>query len=51
MSRSFAPRRGGRGRARRDCHFGVSPDHPAIAYGYIHPPKGLVVDPKVGAKE
>ncbi len=27
--------------------FGVTPDHPATAYGYIHPGKPLAVDPQV----
>jgi mannose-1-phosphate guanylyltransferase/mannose-6-phosphate isomerase len=27
--------------------FGVTPDHPAAAYGYIHPAEPLAVDPKV----
>ena len=27
--------------------FGVTPDHPATGYGYIHPGEALTVDPQV----
>jgi mannose-1-phosphate guanylyltransferase len=40
-----ASRRSGRGG--EIVTFGVTPDHPATAYGYIHPAEPLAVEPQV----
>ena len=34
-------------RRAKSVTFGVTPDHPATGYGYIHPGEPLAIDPKV----